>query len=317
VDEQDMDVIRIIFFILSGGVLLYVGGNWLVGGSSSFAIRRNVPKLVVGLTIVAFGTSAPELFISVMAALKGSAEISIGNIIGSNIANIGLILGIAALLFPPRVMTSSIRIQLAFAIVITGLFIYLTTNHLIGRIDALILLCCFMAFTLYCAYSSRIKDINPEISALLPSKLREYLYIILGLGALELGSELFIRGARGFASMVGVSEFMIGVSLVALGTSLPELATSIVAAAKRESELVVGNVIGSCIFNILLVMGIVGLIRPIPTPAMSIWLDMGVMLGLTVLLLPMLYTGRRLSRPEGSILVAIYVAYIIYIAIRK
>jgi len=296
---------------------LYLGGNWLVNGSSSFAIRHNVPKLVVGLTIVAFGTSAPELFISATAALKGSAEISIGNIIGSNIANIGLILGIAALVFPPRVQTSSIRIQIPFAIAITGLFIYLTTNQLIGRFDALILLVCFAAFTLYCAYSSRTKDLNPAISALLPSKLREYLYIILGLAALELGSELFVRGARDFAAMAGVSEFMIGVSLVALGTSLPELATTIVAASKRESELVVGNVIGSCIFNILLVMGIVGLIRPIPTPDMSIWLDMGVMLGLTVILLPMLYTGRKLSRPEGSFLLAIYVAYIIYIAMRR
>ncbi len=296
---------------------MYLGGNWLVSGSASFAIRRNVPKLVVGLTIVAFGTSAPELFISSMAALKGSAGIAIGNIIGSNIANIGLILGVAALIFPPRVQTSSIRIQIPFAIVITGLFIYLTTNHFIGHFDALILLVCFGAFTLYCVYSSRTKDMNPEISTLLPSRLREYLYIILGLAALELGSELFIRGARGFATMAGVSEFMIGVSLVALGTSLPELATAIVAAAKRESELVVGNVIGSCIFNILLVMGIVGLIRPIPTPDMSIWLDMGVMLGLTVIMLPMLYTGRKLSRPEGSILVAIYVAYIIYITIRK
>jgi cation:H+ antiporter len=317
VAERNMDVIRIIFFILSGGVLLYLGGNWLVNGSSSFAIRRNVPKLVVGLTIVAFGTSAPELFISATAALKGSSEIAIGNIIGSNIANIGLILGIAALVFPPRVQSSSIRIQIPFAIAITGLFIYMTTNQLIGRFDALILLVCFAAFILYCAYSSRTKDLNSEISALLSSKLREYLYIILGLAALELGSELFVCGARDFAAMAGVSEFMIGVSLVALGTSLPELATTIVAAAKRESELVVGNVIGSCIFNILLVMGIVGLIRPIPTPDMSIWLDMGVMLGLIVLLLPMLYTGRKLSRPEGSFLLAIYVAYIIYIAMRR
>lgn len=311
-----MEIIRIILFLLLGGGLLYLGGNWLVHGSSSFAIRRNVPKLVVGLTIVAFGTSAPELFISAMAAIKGSESIALGNIIGSNIANIGLILGISALVSPPRVQTSSIRVQIPFAIAITVLFILLTLNDTIGRYDAILLLACFVAFSLYCKNSYQEPDLISDSSALLSSRLREILYIILGLAALELGSELFIRGARGFADFWGVSEFMIGISLVALGTSLPELATSIVAAARRESEIVVGNIVGSCIFNILLVMGIVGLIKPIHKPGISIWMDMAFMLGLTILILPMLYTGRRLTRLEGSFLLAIYLAYIIYIALR-
>jgi cation:H+ antiporter len=303
--------------ILVGGSLLYIGGNWLVSGSSSFALRRGVSKLVVGLTIVAFGTSAPELFISVVAALKGSTSIAIGNIIGSNIANIGLILGIAAIIYPPKIFSSTIRFQIPFAIIVTIIFILLTLNGNIGPIDAVILLICFGLFTFYCIHSGReVYAADGDMAGMLSSKLHEIVYIVFGLIGLEVGSELFVRGAIRFAHQIGVSEFMIGVSIVALGTSRPELATSVIAAIKRESEIVVGNIIGSCIFNILLVMGIVGLIKPIHTPPMSILPDMGVMLFLTVLLLPMFYTGRRLTRLEGSFLLAVYAAYIVFIVMR-
>jgi cation:H+ antiporter len=306
-----------ILLLLSGATFLYIGGNWLVQGSSSFALRHGVSKLVVGLTIVAFGTSAPELFISTVAALKESTSIAIGNIVGSNIANIALILGFAAIINPPRVMTPTIRVQIPFAIIITGIFLALTLNGQIAAVDSVVLLSCFVLFTGYCIWSAREKGrIKVEVESILPNPLRDVVYIIIGLAGLTLGSEIFVRGAIGLAEYFGVSEFMIGLSVVALGTSLPELATSIVAAAKRESEIVVGNVIGSCIFNILLVMGIVGLIKPIYKPDMSILLDMGVMLGLTILLLPMFYTGRRLSRIEGFALLLVYVGYIAYIAVR-
>jgi cation:H+ antiporter len=310
------EVLLASFLILVGGILLYLCGNWLVTGSSSFALRKGVSKLIVGLTIVAFGTSAPELFISSIAALKGSSEIAIGNIVGSNIANIGLILGFAALIYPPRVFSSTIRFQIPFAIVITGIFLVMTINKTIGPYDAVILLICFALFTFYCIKNSNAENNNSDTSGRVPKVWREYLYIIAGIVGLAAGSEIFVRGAVDMARILKVNEFFIGLSIVALGTSLPELATSIVAATKRESELVVGNVIGSCIFNILLVMGVVGLIRPVNSPAYSIWLDMGVMMGLTVLLLPMLYTGRRLSRTEGVILLLIYTGYIIYITIR-
>lgn len=306
-----------IVLILAGGGLLYIGGNWLVSGSSSFALRRGVSKLIVGLTIVAFGTSAPELFISVVAAIEGSTSISIGNIIGSNIANIGLILGVAAIIYPPKVFSSTIRFQIPFAIFVTVLFILLTLNGNIGPIDSLILLSCFGLFTFFCLKSGReVYDGDGDQAGLLPNKLHEIVYIVFGLIGLEVGSELFVKGAIRLAETIGVSEFMIGVSIVALGTSLPELATSVIAAAKRESEIVVGNIIGSCVFNILLVMGVVGLIKPIHTPSMSIVPDMGVMLFLTILLLPMFYTGRRLSRMEGTFLLVIYAAYIVFISFR-
>jgi cation:H+ antiporter len=306
-----------IFLVLAGAAALYVGGNWLVQGSSSFALRHGVSKLVVGLTIVAFGTSAPELFISSIAALKGSTSIAIGNIVGSNIANIALILGFAAIVNPPRVLTPTIRVQIPFAIIITAIFLILTLNGKLAFFDSIILLICFIMFTAYCIWSAREKGkIKVEVESILPSAARDLIYIIIGLAGLTIGSEIFVRGSIRLAEFFGVSEFMIGLSVVALGTSLPELATSIVAAAKRESEIVVGNVIGSCIFNILLVMGVVGLIKPIYKPDMSIILDMGVMLGLTILLLPMFYTGRRLSRLEGIGLLIIYAGYITYISIR-
>ncbi len=306
-----------IILILAGGGLLYIGGNWLVVGSSSFALRRGVSKLVVGLTIVAFGTSAPELFISVVAAMEGSTSISIGNIIGSNIANIGLILGVAAIIFPPRVLSSTIRFQIPFAILVTIVFIILTLNGNIGPIDSAILLGLFALFTLYCIKSGKeVYAGDGDQVGLMSGKFHEIVYIVIGLIGLEVGSELFVRGAIRFAEAIGVSEFMIGVSIVALGTSLPELATSVIAAARRESEIVVGNIIGSCVFNILLVMGIVGLIKPVHIPEMSILPDMGVMLFLTILLLPMFYTGRRLSRSEGTFLLIIYAAYIVFISFR-
>ncbi len=307
-----------ILFILVGAFLLYLGGNWLVVGSSSFALRRGVSKLVVGLTIVAFGTSAPELFISSMAALRGSSSIAIGNIIGSNIANIGLILGFAALIYPPRAQHSTIRFQIPFAIGITVIFIVLTLNGMLGRFDALVLLACFGFFTWYCLrFAGRDVFVDEGISSPLDSKAREILFILLGLAFLAGGSDIFVRGAIRFARFIGVSEFFIGLSLVALGTSLPELATSIIAAIKKESEIVVGNVIGSCIFNILLVLGVVGMIHPISGPDIAIWVDYGVMLFVTLLLFPMLFTGRRLSRMEGMMLLAVYAGYIIYIALRE
>jgi len=307
-----------IALILGGGTLLYFGGEWLVSGSSSFALRRGFSKLTVGLTIVAFGTSAPELFISSLAAIRDHTTIAIGNVIGSNIANIGLILGVAALVYPPQVSNLSVKFQVPFAIIVTILFGSLALTGELGRLDALILLIAFGIFIFYCLRTSKdnLADENRHEYSLLSSAAKEYLFIMLGLIGLAGGSELFVRGAVKIAILLHVSEFYIGLSLVALGTSLPELATSIIAATKKESEIVIGNIIGSCIFNILLVIGVVGLLKPIPQPSVSFIFDLAVMLGLTVLLYPVLSTGRKLSRFEGLILLAIYAGYIIYITIR-
>ena len=307
-----------ILFTMAGGVLLYFGGEWLVSGSSSFALRRGVSKLTVGLTIVAFGTSAPELFISTLAAIENHATIATGNVIGSNIANIGLILGVSALIYPPRVANSSVKFQMPFAVIITILFGALALTGDLGRLDGLILLGAFIVFIIYCLRTAQdnLADESNNDYAPLSSVGKEYLLIILGLIGLAGGSELFVKGAVNIATHLGVSEFFIGLSLVALGTSLPELATSIVAAVKKESEIVIGNIIGSCIFNLLLVIGAVGLIKPIPQPSISFIFDIIVMLGLTVMLYPMLASGRKLSRLEGTVLIAVYIGYIIYITIR-
>ncbi|MBD3382117.1 MAG: calcium/sodium antiporter [candidate division Zixibacteria bacterium] len=311
-------MLMIIIYILSGGVLLYFGGEWLVSGSSSFALRRGVSKLIIGLTIVAFGTSAPELFISSVAAFKGSASISIGNIIGSNIANIGLILGFSALIFPPQVSAVSIKFQVPFAIGVAILLLLLSLNSLIGPIDSLVFLAGFVFFNLYCVKKSRegVIKVETEVSGVLRSRFHDYLFVILGLLALPAGSELFVRGAIDLARLIGVSEFMIGLSLVALGTSLPELATSIVAAVRKESDIVVGNVIGSCIFNILLVMGVVGLIKPVRVPTESLYIDIPLMIVITIALYPMFSSGRKVSRLEGVMLLSVYVGYIVFVALR-
>lgn len=307
-----------IVMTLGGGFLLYYGGEWLVSGSASFALRRGLSKLTVGLTIVAFGTSAPELFISSLAAIQNHATIAIGNVIGSNIANIGLILGVAALIYPPQVSNASVKFQVPFAVIATILFGILALSGELDRLDAIILLAAFSVFIFYCVRTARDNLADESALEILPGTgvRKEYVYIILGLIGLAGGSELFVRGAVEIARFLGVSEFFIGLSLVALGTSLPELATSIIAAAKRESEIVIGNIIGSCIFNVLMVIGVVGLLKPIQQPSVSFVLDVAVMLGLTVLLYPMLQSGRKLSRFEGIILIAIYLGFIIYITIR-
>jgi cation:H+ antiporter len=313
-----MHIITTIAFILIGGGLLFCGGDWLVTGASSLARKRGISRLTIGLTIVAFGTSAPEFFTSLIAALRDVPSISIGNVIGSNITNIALILGLAALIFPPKIAIATIRIQIPFAIVGTAAFTAVILNGTISRPEALAMLLFFTAFIIYCMYSARdvILNNNGADTHARSTAWREALYIIFGLAFLIGGSELFIRGAVRLAEIAGVSEYMVGLTVVAVGTSLPELATSITAAIKKESEILVGNIIGSNVFNILFIMGFVGLIRPLSVSGISMTIDTILMLGLTVLLFPMLYTGRRLSRPEGSILVAIYVAYIIYIAMR-
>jgi cation:H+ antiporter len=308
-----MIVVWALFLLVCGGALLYFGGSGLVKGSASMAARLGVSQLVIGLTVVAFGTSAPELFVSTTAALRGSTDISLGNIVGSNIANIALVLAIAMVIRPMLVQQSTIRREIPFVVGASFALWIMASDGQVGRLDGIILLILFALFLYYCFRTRHPLTEEPEKIEVFRSPWRDALLVVGGLVGLVAGSEFFVRGATMLARLIGVSEFFIGLSVVAVGTSLPELATSAVAAARGHADISVGNVVGSNLFNILLVQGVVSTITPIPVPSrLSLWLDLPVMTALPILLLVliMLPPRRNLVRHEGVLLLAIYAAYL-------
>ncbi len=306
-----------IFGLLAGGLFLYFGAEGLVRGSASVAIRRGITPLVVGLTIVAFGTSSPELVVSVSAALRGNAAIAIGNVIGSNICNIALILGLAALISPIKVNLKLIKTDILVMIAATFLFVLLILDHTIGRFDGAVLFSCiilYTGFTLYSANKERNIDVG-VISEIKSKTWLDILFIIGGLVILVVGANLFIDGAVNIARMLEVSDLIIGLSIVALGTSLPELATSIVAAIKKEGDISIGNIVGSNIFNILCILCIAALFQPIVLEGANQvnYIDIVVMILISIILLPLAWTKLELSRLEGLFLLFIYFGYMYYI----
>ncbi len=309
-----MSVLWALFLLFCGGALLYFGGSGLVKGSASMAARLGVSQLVIGLTVVAFGTSAPELFVSTTAALKGSTDISLGNIIGSNIANIALVLAIAMIIRPMLVQQSTVKREIPFVVGASIALWIMALDGQVGRLDGIILLVLFVLFLYYCYHFRHPLSDEEETIEVFRSPWRDVLLVLGGLAGLVAGSEFFVRGATVLARLIGVSEFFIGLSVVAVGTSLPELATSAVAAARGHADISVGNVVGSNLFNILLVQGMVSTITPIPVPSrLSLWLDLPVMTALPILLLVLILLPPRhnLVRHEGMLLLAIYVAYIV------
>ncbi|MDY0028776.1 MAG: calcium/sodium antiporter [Pseudobdellovibrionaceae bacterium] len=308
-----------ILFILAGFALLLAGGEALVRGSVAIATKMGVSKLVIGLTLVGFGTSAPELVTSIQAALSGASGIAIGNVVGSNIANILLIIGASALLFPmacPREAVTRDGTIMAIATILLAVVCFNgDITRPIGAVFVVLLLC-YLAMTFY--IEKRGKDKAGEMleheSEAMPSPFKSTSTNLLitfgGMGLLVLGANMLVRGATELATGLGVSETIIGLTVVAIGTSLPELATSIMAAIKKQSDVALGNVIGSNIFNILAILGITTLIKPIPVPPEIMNLDIWVALGAAAILLIFAFSGRTISRTEGGILFGAYVAYI-------
>jgi cation:H+ antiporter len=304
--------------IAGGAIFLYFGAEGLVKGSSSLAIRFGITPLIVGLTVVAFGTSSPELVVSVNAAIKGNSGISLGNVIGSNICNIALILGVSALIRPIQINMKLIRTDLLIMIGITVIFILVILDGEISRLDGFIFLFGIVAYnvlTIYMAKRAKDKEAKQEYSEVVEKKFGrkriDLLFIFGGLGILTLGAEVFVKGAVDIAQYFGASDLLIGLTVIALGTSLPELATSVVAAIKDEGDISIGNAIGSNIFNILLILGFASIIVPISTGEVN-WIDLAVMLGVAVLVLPLAWTGFRLSRREGAFLLLIYFVYMYF-----
>lgn len=310
--------------MLIGGLLLILAGaNGLTDGAASVAKRFRIPGIVIGLTIVAFGTSAPELTVSVASALKGSADIAIGNVVGSNIFNTLMIVGCTAL-FAPIVITKNtlqkeiplcILASVVLLICANGVFLNGARENVLDRTDGLLLLCffaIFMSYTFAIASGNHRKEeaAEGEEIKVLPA-WKSSLYIIGGLTALIAGGSFFVDGASGIARSLGVSESVIGLTLVAGGTSLPELATSVVAALKKNPEIAIGNVIGSNLFNIFFVLGCSASLTPLRLTGITN-LDLWVLVASGVLLwfFGLFFARRTITRVEGSILVLCYVAYI-------
>jgi cation:H+ antiporter len=305
-----------ILYILAGLVLLAFGAEGLVRGSSSVALRLGVTPLVIGLTIVAFGTGTPELLVSVEAATSGNSGMALGNIVGSNISNIALILGCAALARPMRVRSVLLRREVPLMIAVTLLLCVMLLDGGLGRVDGAILLAGSIAYTVG-AYAFAKRDRNREVAAEFANAMPEVtrapwldaLFIVGGLAALMLGAKLLVSGATVVAEALGMSQVVIGLTVVAIGTSMPELATSVVAAMKDEADVAFGNVLGSNILNILCILGLVALIRPFGTEGLAT-LDLVVLAGSAIVLLPLMWRGAILNRWEGAVLLAGYAAYL-------
>jgi cation:H+ antiporter len=313
-----MTEFEIVLYLVGGLVMLFIGAEGLIRGSSNLAIKIGITPLVVGLTVVAFGTSAPELVVSLKAALLGNGSISIGNVIGSNIANIALIVGIASLIRPMDVHANVIRREIPIMIGVSMMLILFLIDGEIGFIDGLIFvigLIIYLVFNVMLALKEKNPEVDLEFEEGLKSKIGIPLSIILmivGLGLLVLGANLFVQSAVAIAKIFNVSDAIIGLTIVAIGTSLPELITSIVASIKKESDLAIGNVVGSNIFNILGILGITALIIPISAAGIS-YVDFGIMLLTAIILFPLSRTGFSISRFEGMILLLGYLGYMYYL----
>ena len=306
-----------------GFVLLTFGANWLVDGAASIAKKFNIPNLIIGLTIVAFGTSAPELVVNVLASLNGNSDIAIGNVVGSNIFNILAILGIAAIIYPLKVHSNTIFKEIPLSL-LAALVLFVTANDMlldkdltnaVSRIDGIIYLSFFIIFIYYTVDMARKKkDDESEEEVKVFSTIKSVLFVIAGLAGLVIGGKWIVDGAVAIATNLGISEAVTGLTIVAVGTSLPELATSVVAAMKRNTDIAIGNVVGSNIFNIFFILGISSLIKPLPFASGSNFdIGMVILASLLLVLFIFLGKGRQITRGEGIVFVASYVGYLGYL----
>ena len=313
---MDIEIIKQLAILIVGFTLLVKGADLFVDGASGIAKKFGISELIIGLTIVAMGTSAPEAAVSIAAAAKGSAGISIGNVIGSNIMNIFIILGVVAAITPLKIERSTVRYEMPFTIIVTVLFVLMGKDGLLARPDGAIL---WVGLLLYLAYLLRQAKQKPaetpaqgettvQKTEESPSIWKLIALTFVGLAVILVSSDYAVDAAVALAKIFNISDRVIGLTIVALGTSLPELVTSVTAALRGNADLAVGNVVGSCIFNLLFVLGTSALILPIPC-APNFLSDAYVAVGATVLLLLFGFTQMKIARWEGVLLVACYVTY--------
>jgi cation:H+ antiporter len=305
-----------ILILIIGLAVLILGGDFLVKGASSIALRLKLSTLVVGLTIVAFGTSSPELLISIKSALAGSPDLAMGNVIGSNICNLALVLGIASIISPIYVQINSIKIDWPMTMGSSLLLYLMVREGFVDSYEGFLFIIILIIYIVFIVRKSR-KDMKTvkvlEKAFDLPESphtlLKDFTYIILGSAGLYFGAEWFVGGAQDFAREFGVEERVIGITVLALGTSLPELVTSSVASFKKETDLALGNLMGSNIFNILSILGITSIIKEIRVSDVILNTDIIWMLGITLVVLPLMLTRRQIGRTDGIILLLIYIYY--------
>lgn len=312
-----------LLLLLVGFIMLCFGAELLVSGSSRLALRLGITPLLIGLTIVAFGTSAPELAVSIEAASNGQSALALGNVVGSNIANIGLILGITALIYPIRISAELVKKQIPIMIGCSLFLCTLLYDGMIGRLDGLLLCAGLLAYLIYSyRYSGEeLTDLSLELEAL-PATENAPLFpnrsmvnvalIVVGLLMLIAGSHVFVENAISLALIIGISEAVVGLTIVAVGTSVPELATSVIAALRKQPDIAVGNVIGSNLFNIFGILGVTTFVSPISAQDIDI-VDLSVMTLFAFVLLPMAWSKLKLTRLEGLILLSCYLLYIGYV----
>jgi len=317
-----MPVLIDCLWLLAGLTALYFGAEWLVGGAAKLAVKFGISPLVVGLTVVAFGTSAPELFVSTGFTLSGYPDMAIGNVVGSNICNIALVLGVSAFICVLGVKRELLYRDLPVLMLATVLFVLLMANGVITRIEGSVLFAGVLGYTTFQLIMARrgadrelLAEIEGEFD---PSAARSepiwrlVILVLIGLVGLYFGAEWLERGGVSIARKLGVPEAVISLTLIALSTSIPELATSVVASLKKEGDIIVGNVVGSCIFNLLCVIGATALVKPLVVTQIEN-ADLIVMGALTALLIPVMATRRRISRVEGGFFLMCYVGYTTYL----
>lgn len=331
-----VEIIIHFLWLVGGLALLYYGAEWLVDGASRIALNLGISPLVVGLTVVAFGTSMPELLVCLKAnspdliakpagwvgyhlvSSEGSSDIALGNIVGSNIFNVALILGVAALIRPVVIHSQLIRREMPILIACSAVFILMMSDMVIHRWEGWLLvlgILCYVVGSVWLAKREpHVEQFDEEFEQgeNQPGRTKNLALIFVGIGALVLGAHLLVEHGEALAHIMGVPEVIISLTLFALGTSLPELATTVVASMKRQGDIITGNAIGSCIFNLMAVMGVTAGVEPLVGEKIS-WLDLGVMMGVTLLIMPFMWSNMRLGRREGAVMVTVALGYSILV----
>lgn len=301
-----------ILLLALGFAMLAKGADWFVEGASGIAIKLKIPQIIIGLTIVAMGTSAPEAAVSISSALKGSADIAIGNVVGSNILNILIILGISSVIIPLAVTQDTRRIDIPIMLGATILMLFLGLDGSIGMFDGIIFLVVFAAYMLYLFLVAKNKISDSDVKDKGMSISKAIVFTVIGLAVIIIGSNISVDSATFLALKMGVSERFIGLTVVALGTSLPELFTSVAAAAKNNADIAIGNIVGSNIFNILFILGLTSLIHTVPFIA-SFRIDAVIAAAAAVILLGFCLVFKKLNRFSGIVMLLGYAAYFIYL----
>jgi cation:H+ antiporter len=318
--------------VTAGGLLLYFGAEWFVGGASALALALRVPQLIVGLTVVAYGTSAPELIVGIQAAVQNRGDVALGNVVGSNIANVGLILGLATLVRPARVDASLRRRELPVLVLSAALVPLILGDGRVASWEALMLLGFAVAYTVWMARSTRAAQVvgQAKVDAVVTADAadtagapapkgiaRSSIVALLGLVVLLVGGNVFVGGAVEVARALGMSDRLVGLTIVAVGTSLPELVTSVIAAVRGHSDIAIGNVVGSNIFNVLLCLGGAALVGGVGSEIKQVSVELAMMVLMTLLAAVFIRSERLITRVEGGVALAVYVTFTTFLVMQR